>query len=274
MRKHIQLILGILLLALVVGCKSSKEASSAMSEVDIAQKNEAQRYYTEMIEAYGSWETVVANGSVAVEGLNSSFELRMIRNEAIQLSLRPLLGIEVARLIITQEKLYLYDKMSKRCSTAEIASLQEKLPIPLTLNNIQSILLGKPFILGSEDITADNLSDFDIDIASPQWMMTPKATSDRIAYTFDMENTQLNQIIGGQITGTQRFECRYSDYDVIAERIIPTVLKAVAKSGAKSYSADIYYNAITFNTPTSIDSNALRNYSEADLMDLVKSFAK
>lgn len=274
MRKHIQLILGILLLALVVGCKSSKEASSAMSEVDIAQKNEAQRYYTEMIEAYGSWETVVANGSVAVEGLNSSFELRMIRNEAIQLSLRPLLGIEVARLIITQEKLYLYDKMSKRCSTAEIASLQEKLPFPLTLNNIQSILLGKPFILGSEDITADNLSDFDIDIASPQWMMTPKATSDRIAYTFDMENTQLNQIIGGQIGGTQRFECRYSDYDVVAEHIIPTVLKAVAKSGAKSYSADIYYNAITFNTPTSIDSNALRNYSEADLMDLVKSFAK
>ena len=164
--------------------------------------------------------------------------------------------------------------MSKRCSTADISSLQEKLPFPLTLSNIQSIFLGKPFILGCEDITVDNLPDFDIDIASPKWIMTPKATSDRIAYTFDMEKTQLNYISGGHIGGTQRFECQYSDYNTVAEHIIPTVLKAVAKSGAHSYSAHIYYNAITFNTPTSIDSNALKNYSEADLMDLVKSFTK
>ena len=274
MKKHILLALGILLLALFAGCKSNKEMAIMAGEASIAQKNEERKFYNEMIEAYGSWDTVVANGSVAMGGLSSPFELRMIRNEAIQISLRPLLGIEVARVIITQESVTLYDKVSKRYSTADMAALQEKLPFPLTLNNIQSIFLGKPFLLGNEDLLPDNFQDFDIEIATPKWIMTPKATTPSVSYLFDMEGLQLNLISGRATNTAHTIDCSYSDYEVVSNRIVPTMLKATATGSSKSYSAEIYYNTVTFNAQTTIDSSSFRNYNEILMMDLIQSFLK
>ena len=274
MRKQALLILGIILLSFFAGCKSNKEASMAVGTENAAQRNEKQRLFTEMINAYGSWETFVATGSIDAAGLNSSFELRMIRNEAIQISIRPLLGIEVARIIVTPEKISLYDKMSKTASVAELSSLQEKLPFDLSFNNIQSVLLGRPFLLGNEDITLDNFDDFSFEVASPKWIMTPKVTADNIAYMFGLEQQQVTQMSGGEVGTARRFDCMYSDYETIAEHIVPTVIIATAMGSTKSYSASLYYTSITFDTKTTIDSSSFRNYNESSMMDLIKSFLK
>ena len=274
MRKQALLILGIILLSLCVGCKSNKEVSTIVGVENIAQKNEEKRLFAEMITAYGSWETFVASGSVNVAGLNSSFELRMIRNEAIQISIRPLLGIEVARIIITPEKISLYDKMSKTASVAELSSLQEKLPFDVSFSNIQSVFLGRPFLMGNEEITLDDFDDFNFEVASPKWIMTPKVTANNIAYMFGMEGQQVTQLSGGEVGNTRRLDWQYSDHETITGHIVPTIIKATATGSTKSYSASLYYTSIAFDTKTSIDSSSFRNYSESSMMDLIKSFMK
>lgn len=274
MRKQALLILGIILLSLFIGCKSNKDASIAVGVENIAQKKEEQKLFTDMITAYGSWETFVASGSVNVAGLNSSFELRMIRNEAIQISIRPLLGIEVARIIVTPEKISLYDKMSKRVSVTELSSLQEKLPFDVSFSNIQSVFMGRPFLLGNEDITLNDFDDFNFEIASPRWIMTPKVTANNIAYMFGMEGQQVTQVSAGEVGNTRRIDCEYSDYETITEHIVPTVINVTAMGSTNSYSASLYYTSIAFDTKTSIDSSSFRNYNESSMMDLIKSFMK
>lgn len=274
MRKQALLILGIILLSLFIGCKSNKDASIAVGVEKIAQKKEEQKLFTDMITAYGSWETFVASGSVNVAGLNSSFELRMIRNEAIQISIRPLLGIEVARIIVTPEKISLYDKMSKRVSVAELSSLQEKLPFDVSFSNIQSVFMGRPFLLGNEDITLNDFDDFNFEIASPRWIMTPKVTANNIAYMFGMEGQQVTQVSAGEVGNTRWIDCEYSDYETITEHIVPTVINVTAMGSTNSYSASLYYTSIAFDTKTSIDSSSFRNYNESSMMDLIKSFMK
>lgn len=274
MRKQALLILGIILLSLFVGCKSNKDASIAVGVEKMAQKKEEQKLFTDMITAYGSWETFVASGSVNVAGLNSSFELRMIRNEALQISIRPLLGIEVARIIVTPEKISLYDKMSKRVSVTELSSLQEKLPFDVSFSNIQSVFMGRPFLLGNEDITLNDFDDFNFEIASPRWIMTPKVTANNIAYMFGMEGQQVTQVSAGEVGNTRRIDCEYSDYETITEHIVPTVINVTAMGSTNSYSASLYYTSIAFDTKTSIDSSSFRNYNESSMMDLIKSFMK
>ena len=274
MRKQALLILGIILLSLFVGCKSSKEATIAVGVENAAQRNEEQRLFAGMINAYGSWETFVATGSVDVAGLNSPFELRMIRNEAIQISIRPLLGIEVARIIVTPEKVSLYDKMSKSVAMADLSSLQEKLPFDLSFNNIQSLFLGRPFLLGQEDITLDNFDDFDFVLATPQWIMTPKVPTEKVTYIFGLEEQYVTQMSGSEVGGSRKFECQYNGYETIADYIVPTVIKVMAAGSTQSYSASLYYTSIAFDTKTSIDSSSFRNYNESSMMDLLKSFTK
>lgn len=273
MKKNIWIALGILLISLVAGCKGNKELTSD-SETVIPQKGQEKVCYNEMMEAYGTWETFVTKGEISVDGFSSSFELRMIRNEAIQISLRPFLGMEVARMIITPDKVYVYEKLNKRSSSTDFGNIQEKLPFALSFNNLQSIFLGKPFILGNEEITTDNFTDFDIELALPQWIMTPKKKSTSVAYMFNFENKQLTYISGGKSTASQPFECKYSDYNVIDGHILPTTIQVTIKDSSKSYSSEIVYTSASFNTPTNIDDSPFKNYNEVYMLDLIKSFVK
>ena len=273
MKKNIWIALGIILITLVVGCKSTKEGTSGGDTIT-AKKGQEKVCYNEMLEAYGAWDTFVTKGEIAVEGFSSSFELRMIRNKAIQISLRPVLGMEVARMIITPEKVYIYEKLNKKTSSIDLSDIQEKLPFALSFSNIQSIFLGKPFILGNEDITANNFKDFDIELALPRWIMTPKQKNVGIAYTFSLEDRQLTHISGGKDPLSQPFECLYSDYNVVDGHMLPSTIRVTIKSGDMSLSAGIVYTSATFDTPTNVDDSPFKNYNEVYILDLIKSFIK
>jgi hypothetical protein len=164
--------------------------------------------------------------------------------------------------------------MSKRVSVTELSSLQEKLPFDVSFSNIQSVFMGRPFLLGNEDITLNDFDDFNFEIASPRWIMTPKVTANNIAYMFGMEGQQVTQVSAGEVGNTRRIDCEYSDYETITEHIVPTVINVTAMGSTNSYSASLYYTSIAFDTKTSIDSSSFRNYNESSMMDLIKSFMK
>lgn len=262
-----------MLIASIVGCKTGKE--SAIADVTTVPGEKQERNcYTEMIEAYGAWDTFVAKGNVSVAGFTSSFELRMVHNEAIQISLRPFLGIEAARMIITPDKVHVYEKLNKSVSSTDFDNIQAILPFAISFSNIQCVLLGKPFILGEEEITTENFKDFDIDMALPKWIMTPKVVPAQVTYMFDFDEQQLVQVSGGQEGVSQRFECKYSDYDTVMEHLLPTYIKVTIKDDTDSYEAEIAYTSASFNVPATIDNNPFKNYNEVYMLDLIKSFIK
>lgn len=184
------------------------------------------------------------------------------------------MGMEVARMIITPEKVYIYEKLNKKTSSIDLSDIQEKLPFALSFSNIQSIFLGKPFILGNEDITVNNFKDFDIELALPRWIMTPKQKNAGIAYTFSLEDRQLTHISGGKDPLSQPFECLYSDYNVVDGHMLPSTIRVTIKSGDMSLSAGIVYTSATFDTPTNVDDSPFKNYNEVYILDLIKSFIK
>ena len=114
MKRTILFVLNIfLLLVLVSSCKSKQSIVQEVGETPVISKSKEEIRYNEMLASYGLWDTFVAQGNVSLGGLSSSFELRMKHNEAVQISLRPFLGIEVARAIITTDSAFLYDKVKK-----------------------------------------------------------------------------------------------------------------------------------------------------------------
>ena len=101
-------------LAILAGCKSGKELPPRQSVPQEVVNN-----FELLTASYPEWTTFSSKGSATFSfgsgsSLSASTQVRMIRGEALQVSVRVLLGIEVARVYMTADSLFIMDKMQKR----------------------------------------------------------------------------------------------------------------------------------------------------------------
>ena len=102
----------------------------------------------------GDWQTMQTSGNItlnASSSFSSAIQMRMVHNQAIYISLRPVLGIEVGKLIITADSLYAVDKVHKRYIAEKVSILTSG--IPVTVSEVQDMFLGRPLSSAREPLT-------------------------------------------------------------------------------------------------------------------------
>lgn len=84
------------------------------------------------------------------QSVNSSIRLR--KDSAIWISITPLLGIEVARVLITQDSVKYIDRFNKQYSAQSIGALKSYIPIEGDFYTLQNILLGNSFTYSEKTV--------------------------------------------------------------------------------------------------------------------------
>lgn len=146
---HIRIAVCSIVLLILAGCKGGKEL---ISERPVSQ--EVRNNFESLMASYPDWNTFSAKGSAdlsfgASGSLSASTQLRMVRGEVLQISVRIILGIEVARLYMTPDSLFLVNKMQKQYVAASLQEIGERLSSPVSLQTVQDALLGRIFLLNS-----------------------------------------------------------------------------------------------------------------------------
>lgn len=95
-----------------------------------------------------------AKASMAVrspdESLSFSSDLSHRRGDSLYMSIKPALGIEAARALVTADSFFVYDRIKKKLYYGDIAKAGQHLPGPISDDNVFGSLLGLP------DLDADN----------------------------------------------------------------------------------------------------------------------
>ena len=130
---HIRIAVCSIVLLILAGCKGGKEL---ISERPVSQ--EVRNNFESLMASYPDWNTFSAKGSAdlsfgASGSLSASTQLRMVRGEVLQISVRIILGIEVARLYMTPDSLFLVNKMQKQYVAASLQEIGERLSSPVSL---------------------------------------------------------------------------------------------------------------------------------------------
>lgn len=178
------------LFVFLVGCKS-KEAVGTLPQP--GEKDKTTRFET-LLNAYSPWDTFTAKGTASFSGtgLRSSVEIRMIRGKAIQVSIRPLLGIEIGRLLMTTDSIYIYDKFNRRYVAESLQTFYNILPVAITPLDLQNILLGQPFIFGQASLQPSDISKFDILTSDNEdWALQPQNNTASLHIAFYSTTTIL-----------------------------------------------------------------------------------
>lgn len=152
------LIAGILIGVIFPGCKTSisrvKIKENRRDTTAVLDTSASNIYRLLRQHEFSSkWMYAKANVQAVVDGNTNSFNitLKIKKDSTIWIYISPLLGIEAARVLITNDSLKLIDRINKKYQLADYKYLYELLRINVDFQVIQSMLTGNFFAYRNEN---------------------------------------------------------------------------------------------------------------------------
>lgn len=196
-RKAIYLLLSLTMMLGAASCSRGKhpEKSSDTGSVSVSgnpayavDKATGAAYLKSVSERYLSWQQVKVPVSVKLsspKSLSISGTAEMVRDSSVLISLK-FIGMEVAWLYVSNGRIIIADKMNKRY--IDESPKQFLGGFDVTTANLQDLLIGRPFVLGSGNLseTAAGQFTFTAD-GSGAWSLQPHSPLEQLEYGFWFE---------------------------------------------------------------------------------------
>lgn len=264
--------------ALMTACGTAKKAAT-LPDVNPTTQTTPQGATTDpcdaVIASLGDWQTMQTGGNIklnAGSSFSSAIQVKMVRDEAIYISLRPVLGIEVGKLIIIADSLYAVDKVHKRYIAEKVSILTSG--IPVTVSDVQDIFLGRPFIIGKGTLSEALKAQVSTASSSPL-ALTAKESFKGYGYSFSFDKSNRITSLDIMPTGsaTAAYQVKYSDVKSTSAGNIAHAMSAAATVEKKKISFSLTYKDIDWNGKVKIDRSIPGNYSRMSARDLFNMFS-
>lgn len=276
----ISITLIITLAMLMTACGTAKKATVTNPTGNTTQQTTVQTqttaHYDEIIATLGTWQTMQTGGSLTIDvgsTFSSGVQVRMVRDEAIFISLRPMLGIEVGRLLITADSIYVIDKVHKRYAAEKVSLLTAGLPI--TVSTVQDMFLGRPFIIGQGTLNQANKEKATLTNDGAVSVLTPNDKYKGYSYVFTFNKshniTSLN--ITPASASTSAYQVRYSNVKKTTAGNIAHTFRANGTVGKKRLTLELNYNNIEWNGSVKIDHSLPSSYLRVNANQLLNLFS-
>ncbi len=223
----------------------------------------------------GDWQSLQTGGNIklsAGSSFSSAIQVRMVRDEAIYISLRPMLGIEVGKLVITADSLYAVDKIHKRYIAEKVSILTSG--IPVTVSDVQDIFLGRPFIIGKGTLS-ESLKHLVTASANSPLTLTANESYKGHGYSFSFDKnnriTSLDIVPAGSTAAA--YQVKYSDVRGTKAGNIAHGVNVAATIEKKKMAFSLSYKDIDWNGKVKIDKGIPGGYSRMSAKDLFSMFS-
>ena len=212
-------------------------------------------------------------GSSSPMSVNANMRVR--RGEIIRFSVAPILGIEVARIDITPDKIMAIDRMNKRYVELGFAEISSLLNTELDFNILQSLILNEIFIPGKDKLSVADASGFTLSPYADRARLQVKGTK-RIGYSFFTSATdgRLEETVIALKNLPYSLHCRYADFTMLGNDVFPQSIEMMSEGTEKKYSLDMKLSRI--NTDSNWDSKTelSSKYRKMSVQELLKLFIK
>jgi len=258
---------------IATGCGTKKGAGTTTPSSPTLTTTPQQRVNT-IAAAQGAWTTMQCGGKISIDfggkHFSSSMQMRMQRGKAIYISLRPALGIEVARIVIVGDSIFAYEKLHKRYIAEKVSLITAG--VPVTIDAVQDIFLGRSFIIGEGTITAAMAKELTISENGQAITLQPTKQYEGFTYNFNYgsDNKIRSLSVMPQGQAQTAYTAAYSD---VTAETPGNIAHATTISGdykGQTVNLDIDLSDVTWNRNVEIDTSLPRNYKRVDARRLLK----
>ncbi len=277
--KRFKQILFICLLAGFVlnACKPRQKIVYSTSPVEDKAHNEL---FSDIITCEFQYHTFTAklnmnltNGS---KSLSSKANIRIIKDNALQISVQPLFGVEMLRFYMNPDTVMVVDRMNKRYVMEPITSLKEFYPVGFDFYTMQSVFTNALFVSGKERPELHDYRKFKYTRTSDQcYYITAKDADSGIDYSF---------IVNGddRITFThlmqpqkkQSLQWGYHDFIFLNDLLFPSKMNVTLSSSSSKIDAELLFSDIAINEPIQLTMNVPVSYTRTSIDEILKIFSQ
>jgi hypothetical protein len=260
--KGIIIVSAIILLA---SCRSTRNIQTAIAKKDtvetVVNKIDTAQLIRDALNKLGenkvNFTTFSAKVDVDYRGgdekhYDVNATIRMYKDSLIWASVNAVLGIEAMRVLITEDSVFLLDKLNKTYTARSVDYLQEVTSLPLTLNTLQNLLIGNPVFIDS--VVAYTKDDAIISLLSV-------GTAFKNLVTLNANNNSLvhSKLDDVDITRSRTADLNYDDYETKKGKLFSTK-RRISVAEKNKLDISLNFKQVEFNEEVSFPFSISRNY--------------
>ena len=275
-RRIFQLLGIVLMVALFASCSASKSIKKSHSIEGMTETE----FVENVIENASGWEALTAKMSLTLDlGRKGETKvngtLRIKKGEVVQLSIAPLLGIEVARAEISPDGILVIDRMNKRYVEVSFAEVKALIKADLDFHTLQALFLNELFLPGKGDLTARDASSFKVEPeAEGVWLNVKRAK--RFGYHFLTEAPEalLKESYIGLNGTSYGLRWKYDDFRALERKQFPVDMKLAFEGGKKPVKAAFALSRLSTNGDWEARTEVSKKYEKVELEEILKILLK
>lgn len=205
--------------------------------------------------------------------LSSKGYLRIVKDQAIQLSIQPLFGFEMFRLYINPDTLVVLDRMNKRYVMEPIESLKEQFSGGFDFYTLQSLFTNKLFFSGKKSINATDYNAFSFKRPSAQnYLITSKDADSGIEYSFTVNGDDRITFTHLMLPEKNYYmQWGYSDFVMMDNVIFPHRMNMTLSSKSRNIQTEFVFSDFVKDDSIQLTLNVPSNFSRVSLDDVIKA---
>lgn len=277
MKYSCRLLVFIMMALLVASCSTTKNVKSTSLIAGLTEREYLENVLSNQSES--EWTAMTAKMSLILnvddKSTKVSGTMRIKKGEVIQLSVAPLLGIEVARAEISPDGILVIDRMNKRYVSIPFAELQMLVKADLDFQILQALFLNEVFLPGKTELSLNDVSAFDVELAGNEVLLDVRKTK-RFSYRFITEpfDALLKESVIGLKNTSYGLEWAYDDFRLLEQKAFPTKMKLSFVGGKKTMNASFSLSRLSTNSDWEARTKISDKYERISLEDLLKRLLK
>lgn len=188
-----------------------------------------------------------------------SSSVKIIKDSVIQLSIMPILGIEMYRAVLSRDSVTIIDKNNHNYFVTDYSFFQKRFGVAISFKDVQALLSNQPLNSPDESSTPSSLKPNE---NGYEWTTLYKDM--KADYQFSKEY-QLDKTTLEQTSSDAKFNCSYSDFGTFDTVVFPALCSIDASHNQKQAGFTISYSKLSFNTPLNINAINLSDYNRVGL---------
>ncbi len=270
--RHILIICFLSALAFTA-CKPKQKIVYSTSPVEDKAHNEL---FNDIITSEFPYRTFSAKLNIGMTSGTKSFSsranIRIIKDEALQISIQPLFGVEMMRLYMNPDTVFLLDRMNKRYVLESIAQLKEIYPVGFDYYTMQSLFTNALFVSGREVINDSDYDIFSYDRASDQnYHITARDADSGIDYSFTVNGD--DRITFTHLMQPEKkyyMQWGYHNFAVLDKAIFPHKMNVTLSSASRKIDTELLFSDVVTGDSLELALRVPSSYTRTTIDEILK----
>jgi hypothetical protein len=249
------------------GCRSIRSVAP-----DAASINNASIALTEVHskQAEFTWLSTRFSGSVLWDGKTTPIAgtMRIQKDEAIYISVAPILGIEVARAIITPDSVKLLNRLESTYYVGDLRVLSRMFNADIDFYMLQALLTGNDFPHFRTDQFTLNDESVLIQLdAQQRTRISNQGEPIKQALSIDPDIMRIRTNVIEQSNPTRALRADYKKYDNVSGQLLPSDLKLMFADEKDTSNLEMMFTRTTLDVPQNMEFSVPSKYFLIRLTD-------